>query len=606
MDQLADPPAPSPLLRLLRPFGRRIWRKLAPPAFELVTHEKYTATFPDAPNDPLRAERIAAFLDSEGLILRRSIQHPWPAQIKLLERVHTPEYLDTAQDPRTLTAIFGAEVSAQQVDRLLDFQRLQTGGTLLATSRARRAGVCVNLGGGFHHAMADRGGGFCIFNDVAVAVAAERDRGFRGRVLIVDLDLHDGDGTRHIFADDPEVYTFSIHARHWGPTEAAGSTSVELGSAVEDQTYLEAIEHHLPPVFESFDPQLVFYLAGCDPAREDPMGDWKITPQAMLKRDLRVFDLARSRRQVPLVILLAGGYSLEAWRYSARFLASLASRRRPLEPPSTEDMTFRRYRYLARQFDSGQLSDADSGNDFGLTDDDLILPGWGMRPETRLLGFYTRHGVELVLERTGFFNRLRDLGFDHPTLVFDLADPSDHSVRVFGDPENKDLLVDLRVHRDRRTIPGYELLAVDWLMMQNPRARFRPGRPHLPGQEHPGLGMLDDVVALLAVACERQHLDGLVFTPSHFHVAAYVKSHLAFLEPETRSRFEALMELFRDTPLPEAAAAIAAGRVIDVDSDEVFRWRPEPMLLPVSERLERQMKTADQKKTHPYRLRVIA
>ncbi len=586
--------SPRDLLpKFLRRSARRLRRRLGLAPFEVVYHEKYNAAFPDVPNDPLRAERILAFLAAEGLVSRSSVHRPEPVWLKALELVHSAEYLDTIHEARTVTSIMGVEIGDDLIDRLIDLQRLHTGGTLMAVRRALARGVAVNLAGGLHHAQANCGGGFCIMNDVAVAVADERRRGFGGRVLIVDLDYHDGDGTRQIFATDPDVHTFSIHARHWGPTEAESSTSVELGSKIGGDAYLAAVERRLPEVFEQVRPRLVIYLAGCDPAHDDYLGDWLITPEAMLERDLRVFALARSgRRRIPLVVLLAGGYGPEAWRYSARFLSAIGRGGRPLEPPSTAAVTLTRYRYMSRLLAPGELSGFGSGDDFGLTEEDLCLPGWGAMKETRFLGFYSRHGIELVLERSGFLDRLRDLGFAHPTLDFQLDNPGGQVLRIFGDPGHRQLLTELQVLTDRRTVPGCTLLSVEWLLMQNPRADFGPGRPRLPGQEHPGLGMLNDVVAMLTVACERLHFDGLVFVPSKFHVAAYAGDRLAFFKPSTRARFEALLELFRDTPLPRATIAVAAGRVVDADTGEVFHWRPEPMILPLTERLEREMAAA--------------
>ena len=590
--------------QVLRRSHRRFWRRLKLPAFRLVYHEKYNAAFPDVPNDPLRAERILAFLASEALILRRCVNRPEPVWLKALERVHDTAYLDSIHDPSTLTSIMGTEITAEQVDRLIDFQRLQTGGTLMATRRARDHGLGVNLGGGFHHAMAAGGGGFCIFNDVAAAIADERRRGLVGPVLVIDLDLHDGDGTRDIFRDDASVFTFSIHARNWGPTEALSSLAIELGREVDDHAYLEALRHHLPEVVRQLEPDLVFYLAGCDPAHDDYLGDWRISDGAMLERDRLVIEEVRSGdRKVPLVILLAGGYSQVAWRYTARFLSDLQRPGKPIEPPSTEEITLKRYRYLSRHLDPGELSGAGSGDDFSLSEDDLYLPGWGAMKQTRFLDFYTKHGLELLLERGGILDRLRDLGFAHPALDLQLDDPGGQTMRVFGDPDREDLLVELRLRRDRRTLPGLELLSVEWLLLQNPRAEFTAGRLQLPGQGHPGLGMLNDITAMLQVACERLHLDGLVFVPSQFHVAAYGRGYLTFLDAEARARFAALIELFRDTPLPLATRIVAEGGVIDAETGEVFKWRPEPMVLPVSEKLARRVKEDGGAEPKQYRFR---
>lgn len=604
----------------LRRSYRRFWRLLRRPAFRLVYHEKYNASFPEIPNDPLRGERILVFLASEGLVLRRCVNRPEPVWLKTLEQVHTTDYLDAIHHTTTLTSIMGSEVTSDQVDRMIDFQRLQTGGTLMATRRARKFGIGVNLGGGFHHATTDQGGGYCIFNDIAVAIADERRKGFNGPVLVVDLDLHDGDGTRDIFRRDPSVFTFSIHARHWGPTEAVSSTSIELGSKVEDVLYLDTIRQHLPAVVREVEPQLVFYVAGCDPAHDDQLGDWKISSAAMLERDRLVMRQVRhGRRRTPTVILLAGGYSAATWRYTARFLSDIRRPGRPIEPPSTEEITLKRYRYLFRHLDPAELSGAGPDDNFGLTEDDLYLPGWGATPETRFLGFFTKHGIELLFERSGFLDRLRGLGFSHPTIVLQIEDPNDQTLRIFGGPDRTELLVELRLRRDRRTLSGLELLSIEWLLLQNPRAHFAavpddanpetedrqyPSRPQLPGQDHPGLGMLNDIAAMLQVICEQIRLDGIVFIPSQFHVAAYGHGYLTFVGAAARARFAALLELFQHTPLPEATRLVAEGGVVDDTTGEVFKWQPTPMVLAISEKLEQRLRDDDSISIPTFRFRL--
>lgn len=609
-----------------RKAARKLRRRLVGGRLEVVYHEQYNHAFTDVPADALRAERILAFLAAEGLVHRRNVHRPEPVSLKVLERIHSADYLDSLHEQAVITSIVGSDVPPQMVDRLIDFQRLQVGGTLQALRWARKLtlrqglrtglapGLAVNLGGGYHHAHPDHGGGFCLFNDVAVAIHELRRSGSKRRVLVVDLDLHDGDGTRAFFAQDETVHTFSIHARHWVPDNevdaAVESTSIALGDKVDDDAYLASLDAHLPPIFRRFRPKLVVYLAGSDPARGDALGDWQISGRAMLERDRRVCRLVEDAR-AQLLVLLAGGYGDAAWRYSARFLSDLERPGHPVEPPSTEAITLKRYRYLATLFDPSELSGGAAsegdGNEFGLTQEDLMLPGWSSGRETRFLGFYSRHGIELVLERTGFLDRLRDLGFAHPTLEFQLDDPAGQTVRMFGDTEKTELVTELRLQRDRRTFPGLELLSVEWLLMQNPRAEFKPNRPRLPGQKHPGLGMLGDLVALLIVACERLHLDGLVFVPSQFHVAAYGSSHMRFLNPETQDRFDALLRFFqgRKISFADATQAVADGRVVDELTGEVIKWRPEPMVLPVSERLNEKAREMREQAPAPETLRPV-
>ena len=570
--------------RRVRRAGRRLWRTVRPQRAAVVYHPRYDADLPGVPNDPLRAERILAFLAAEGLVLRRSVIQPRPASVRDLAAVHTADYLDAVKRPETLERIFGLGIAAHQVDRLLDLQRIHVGGTDRAVRLALEGrSPALNLGGGLHHAHADHGQGFCIFNDVAVAIHAARRRGFAGRTLVIDLDLHDGDGTRALFADDTEVHTFSIHARDWGDTEAEASTCIALGDEVDDGLYLETLRRRLPPVIEEFRPDLVIYLAGTDPAADDRLGGWQLSARGLLARDRFVVAQTRSRgTSRPLAVLLAGGYGTETWRYSARFASTLLHGGRAVEPPSTEVMSLRRYRWLSSLLDPAELSGAQPDNPFGLTEDDLFLPAWGMTRETRFLGFYTKHGLELTIERAGLFDRLRDLGFEHPVLALELDDPSVHALRVFAEPERRRLLMEIRTRRDRRTVPDLELLAVDWLLLQNPDLPFSANRRPLPGQEHPGLGMADDVVGLLLAACRRLHLDGLTWVPSHFHTAGPWHDRFIVIDPEAGDQLQALERLLRDVPLDVATRAVADGDIRWAESGERFRWKPSPVLLPYS------------------------
>jgi acetoin utilization deacetylase AcuC-like enzyme len=563
---------------------------------ELVYGPGYLLPASGLPQDPERGEHVLTFLAAEGLIAERRVHRAQPASLKTLARVHTADYLDSLHRPETLVKIVGFRLPDPLHDRLLDLERAMTGGTLLATALAlRTGGTAVNLGGGFHHAFADHGERFCLFNDVAVAVAEQRRQGFDEPVLVIDLDLHDGDGTRRIFAADPSVHTFSIHNQTNGTAEAVAATVVELGSAVGDDAYLEAVRERLPAVFEQVDPGLVFYLAGTDPAYDDTIGDWRITPRGLLERDLLVARLTgalagedgRRRPRRPLVVLLAGGYGRNSWRYTARFLARLLGSE-SAEPPSTEEITLARYRRVARRFEPSELT-REAGDDWGLTEADVLGSLAGMRPRSRLLGYYSKHGVELALERSGLLDKLRALGFERPRLDFDLDNPAGETVRIFGGPDRSELLMELRVRKDLATVPGLELLRAEWLLLQNPRLDFPPGRVPLPGQSHPGLGLLRDVVSLLVLVCDRIGLDGLLFVPAHYHMGAQSRKLLRFLEPTHEARFRALRQALGGLGLVAATRAVAEGRVIDETTGHPFEWEPVPMVLPVSDELKRRL-----------------
>lgn len=591
-------------LDILRRFLRR--RRRAP--VDLVYSARYRLDLPGLALDPRRGEKVLGFLASEGLIRRGSVLSAPPMPLLALCRVHDVEYLESLSDAETLTRILGFRPNERERQLVVEVERRMCGGTRLAVERARATGgMALHLGGGFHHAFPDRGERFCLFNDVAAAIAADRRQGFAGRVLIVDCDVHDGDGTRAMFAADETVHTFSIHNQSSGTDpDAVESTSVALGAGVDDPTFLAALERHLPPLVERFRPELALYVAGVDAAADDFLGDWTMTADGLLARDRRVVGLLRDGAggPVPLVIVAGGGYGKTAWTYVARFAAWLLSGR-TLEPPAPEEVTLARYRRIASGLlpqeltgggtgddgdnRGGEAGDGGNGLDAGwsLSEEDVLGPLAGVRH--RFLDYYTPEGVELALERTGIFERLRQLGFAQPTLDFELDNPAGQTVRVFAGPDHRELLIEIRAHRDRAAVPGCETLSVEWLLLQNPRLAFTRDRAPLPGQQHPGLGLLEEVVSILVLICDRLHLDGLHFVPSHYHLTAQSRRFLRFLHPEDEGRFRAVQHAVAGLSLGDATRAVDAGHLVDEATGQPFRLPPMPMVLPVSAGLRRRV-----------------
>lgn len=219
--------------------------------------------------------------------------------------------------------------------------RRSVGATVAASRVALREGVAGNLAGGTHHAYAGKGSGFCVFNDVAVAarlmqVEHARAAGRRAaplQVAVVDLDVHQGNGTAHIFGDDHSVFTLSLHgARNFPFRKEPGDLDVELPDGCTDADYLQALEQALDTLAQRFTPQLVFYLAGADPHEGDRLGRLAITHDGLEARDRRVFDWAWQRR-IPVAFAMAGGYGRQledtvqaqlntwrvAWEYHRRW-----------------------------------------------------------------------------------------------------------------------------------------------------------------------------------------------------------------------------------------------------------------------------------------------
>jgi hypothetical protein len=209
-----------------------------------------------------------------------------------------------------------------------------------------------------------------------------------------------------------------------------------------------------------------------------------------------------------------------------------------------------------------------------------------------LLGFYSLSGIELALERLGHMARLREIGFESPEVEFDFS-ASGQTLRIFGSRGRRELVLEMRLRRDRRTIPGEELLAIDWLLLQNPRARFTPARPALPGQTFPGLGMLRETIAATMLICDRLQLPGILVTPSHFHAVLQAHGQLRFLDPQREGLFRSFRKALEDLALGEASRAASAGRLRDTSTGETVRWPPSPMILPVSATLRQRLESPE-------------
>ncbi|MFQ6037823.1 MAG: histone deacetylase [Candidatus Aminicenantales bacterium] len=241
---------------------------------------------------------------------RETFKAPEPASDEDILLVHTPRYLKKLKTGRlspseimTLELPFRAE--------LLDFAQLMVGGTITAARLALDRGLSVHLGGGFHHAFPDHGEGFCILNDVAIALKKLQREQVVHRALIIDCDVHQGNGTAEIFSGDDRVFTFSLHQMDIYPAQKARSTlDIGLWSGDDDTTYLEALQTHIPRMFREFQPEFVFYLAGADPYIKDQLGGLNISVEGLEERDRIVLDAAL-RNRVPTVVLLAGGYAYD-------------------------------------------------------------------------------------------------------------------------------------------------------------------------------------------------------------------------------------------------------------------------------------------------------
>lgn len=578
----ARPPLAALVRRAQRGL-RRVTSELRGPRAAVVMHAGYEP--PDsAIVDARRAAKTLEHLLSEGWLGPSHVSVPPPLSVSSLRRVHDDDYLASLDTPASVARALGGDTPPPPsiAEGYLRAQRWATAGTVhaahLALSGSR---IAVNLGGGFHHAERARGGGFCLFNDVAVAIEDLRACSFRGRVLVLDLDLHQGDGTRRIFRDDPSVIAASLHATAWDEEPLPHAIDIALGSGVGDATYLAAARELLDRAIARGEPDFVVYVAGVDVAVDDTLGSWRVSPDAIAERDRAVFERLRGR---PMVMVPAGGYGPDAWRHTARTVVWLLSGQDwPI--PAKIDVELRRFRRVARTLGEDQLSGRAAGaDDFGITEADILGDLVTKGPRDQLLGFYTAFGLELAFERYGLLEHLRRRGYPRVRVELNLRAGSGEAVTVRTDDARRLVLVELVVREMREVVP-YRLLSIEWLLMQDPLATPSLEKPLLPGQDHPGLGALRVFMGMLRMAAERLHFDGLTFVPAHYHTAAQARGLLRFLDPRDEALFVGIKEALGACSLLDATRTIAAGGLIDESTGAPFAWKPARMVVPLSEAL---------------------
>ena len=243
----------------------------------------------------------------QGLIEKKLIHMPLSIARRDLEEIHPRRYHETFSRDQ-LTRPEQRRIGLPATSALVQRTWLAVGGTLLTARLALRHGLANHLAGGTHHAHPDFGSGFCIFNDCAVTARVLLQRGEVDRVLIVDLDVHQGDGSAACFQADERVTTFSVHAASNFPLRKVNSDfDIPLPDGTEDDDYLAAIGDQLPNVLDALNPQLVLFNAGVDPHRDDRLGRLDLSDDGLLMRDRLVLD-ACLRRTIPVATVIGGGY----------------------------------------------------------------------------------------------------------------------------------------------------------------------------------------------------------------------------------------------------------------------------------------------------------
>lgn len=424
--------------------------------------------------------------------------------------------------------------------------RRATGGTLACARAALRdRGPALNLLGGFHHAGPDRAWGMCPMNDLAITVASLRAEGFTGHVLILDLDAHPPDGTAACLGADRHVTIASISGSDWGAV--GGAREILLPPGTGDDGYLTALTGLLGELRR---PDLALVVAGGDVRGGDPLGRLALTEDGVARRDAAV---AAWLGEVPSVWTPGGGYRDDAWRVLAR--TALALLHPDLDPPTADvDPLPAHFATIAASLGAAEL-----GFGADLDDDDVAMMFGERRVSPRLLGAYTRQGVELGLERYAILPAIRRLGYAELRVDLDRATQGDR-LRLYGTAGGAEhLLVEAVLALEEHA--GKKWLFVHWLTLRHPRAPLPPGRRLLPGQDAPGLGLGPEAAGLLGRMAVRLGAAGLMFRPAWLHVAWQARDHFRFLDGTVQAHFEALLRDLGHLGLPALSAAVSAGRV---------------------------------------------
>jgi acetoin utilization deacetylase AcuC-like enzyme len=276
--------------------------------FKVVYHPRYDLNLGAHVFPSQKFRLIAEELISAGIAAADDFLTPQPAIDEDLLRVHTASWVNKLKTG-ALTASEIMKLEVPYSPELAEAVWLAAGGTILAAQSALRDGFGSNLSGGFHHAYANHGEGFCAIHDVAVAVRRLQSDGDIKKAMIVDTDVHHGNGTAAIFADDSSVFTISIHQVNNYPADKPPSTvDLNMRDGAGDDEYLAALIPTVERCVDKFKPDMIFYVGGADPYREDQLGGLLLTKAGLKRRDSEVFEAARSR-SIPITTALAGGYA---------------------------------------------------------------------------------------------------------------------------------------------------------------------------------------------------------------------------------------------------------------------------------------------------------
>lgn len=297
----------------------------------IIHHPAFSAEMPPGHRFPMdKFSRLAAVLEAEGLAGPAGFVRPEPIDLESLLLVHDEAYVRGVIE-LTLPADVVRRIGMPNTESVATRARAATGGTLAAARLALEHGIACNTAGGSHHAEASAGAGFCVFNDVAVAARWLLAEGKVGQVLVVDLDVHQGDGTARIFEGDTSVFTFSMHAeKNFPARKATSDLDIDLADGTGDGAYLEKLEEVLPDLLARVAPDLVFFNAGVDPHADDKLGRLSLSDEGLARREAFVLGSCLER-SIPVTGVIGGGYDADIDRLAHRHALLHRAARKAIE-----------------------------------------------------------------------------------------------------------------------------------------------------------------------------------------------------------------------------------------------------------------------------------
>lgn len=272
----------------------------------LIYSDKLKVSFNEHIFPVEKYQLLMAKVEETSVLTNFELFEPEPAPTADLLLVHLPDYVKDFMNFEYTEATVTSELPLNKEIR--DFFLLTTGGTIKAAALSLERGAAFNVGGGWHHAFPDHAEGFCYLNDVAIAIRKLQKGKKVKKFAVIDGDLHQGNGTAFIFQRDADVFTFSVHQENLYPVKQKSSLDIGLPDYAGDDLYVKAFQEHIPVIYEQHQPELIAFVAGADPYKEDQLGNLQVTMQGLQKRDEIVIGEAK-KRNIPLFVVLAGGYS---------------------------------------------------------------------------------------------------------------------------------------------------------------------------------------------------------------------------------------------------------------------------------------------------------